>query len=65
MVYAGGRENIEMRIKSTQHNAIQPRDESGFKVVNTTALVPTYEEPFIMADQVVQAIVVPIEGEEE
>jgi hypothetical protein len=45
-------ENIAMGIKSTQHNAIQPRDESSFKVVNTEALVPMYEEPFIMADQV-------------
>ena len=56
-------ENTAMEIRSTQHNAIRPRDESGFKVINTGALVPTYKEPFIMADQVAQAIIVPIEGE--
>jgi hypothetical protein len=55
--------NIAMEIRSTQQNAIRPRDESGFKVVNTRALVQTYEERFIMADQVAQAIVVRIEGE--
>jgi hypothetical protein len=58
-------ENIVMGIKSTQHNAIRPRDESGFKVVNTGALMPTYEEPFIMVDQVAQAIIVPIEGDRD
>jgi hypothetical protein len=31
--------------------------------VNTRALVPMYEEPFIMADKVAQVILVPIEVE--
>jgi hypothetical protein len=40
-------------------------NEFGFKVVNTGAIMPTYEELFIMANQVAQAIVVQIEEERD
>lgn len=42
--------------RNLHHNAVRSRDESGFKVVNMAALVPGYEEPHVMADQVGQEI---------
>ncbi|CAM6086236.1 unnamed protein product [Calypogeia fissa] len=52
-------------ILNLPHNAVRTRDESGFRVVNTDALVRGNEEPFVMVDQVGQAILVPIQGEGE
>jgi hypothetical protein len=54
-------EDISRGVQNLPFNAVQPRDESGFRVVNKSALLPRYEEPFIMADQVGQAILCPIE----
>lgn len=56
-------EDLSRGIRNLPHNAVRSRDESGFNVVNIGALVSVNEEPFIMADQVSQAILVPIEGD--
>lgn len=58
-------EDVSRGIRRTAHNAVREADESGFKVVNTAALVPVHEEPFVMVDQVGQAILVPIEDEDD
>jgi len=56
-------EDLSRGIRNLPHNAVRSRDESGFAVVSVGVLVSVYEEPFIMVDQVSQAILVPIEGE--
>lgn len=45
------------------HNAVRPRDESGFHTVNTSHLVPIAEEPFTMVDHVTQATLCPIDDD--
>ncbi len=56
-------EDLSRGIWNLPHNVVRSRDEFGINVVNIGALVPGHEEPFIMVDQVGQAILVPIQDD--
>jgi len=54
-------EDLSRGTRSLPHNAVRRRDESGFKVINPSALVSANEEPFVFVDQVRQAVLSPLE----
>jgi hypothetical protein len=58
-------EDVSRGLISTPRNAIRKRDETGFQLVNQNNLASTWDEPFVLVENVSKAFLAPSNHEEE